>query len=106
MGWLKKKSNPLTDRQEALSKQIASLEAEIKRLDSKMNRGGTQPRAHSAGGFPRAPAQSAPTVTEARPTPPVSEPVFEDVSQERLHAPKETANPKELYNELGVRKYD
>src|SRR6266568_9033721 len=47
MGWLKKKSKPLTDRQQALNKQIASLEAEIKRLDAKVNRGPAQPRMRS-----------------------------------------------------------
>jgi|SRR5580765_3782613 len=108
MAWLKKKSNPLTDRQQALNKQIASLEAEIKRLDAKVHHGQGQPRMRSTALPHSSTLQHTPTVTESRTTPPAkaSEPIFEDVSQERIHTPTETANTPELYNELGVRKYD
>lgn len=108
MGWLKKKSNPLTDRAQALNKQIASLEAEIQRLDQKLNRGQSQARARTAAGPPTATMPLAPVVTELRthPTSKPNEPVFEEISQERIHTPTETASAPELYNELGVRKYD
>ena len=108
MSWLKKKSNPLSDRQQALNKQIASLEAEIKRLDSKMNRGQSQPRLRSTAVPRGATLRPPPAVKESRspPAPKADEPVFEDVSQERLYTAPETANPPEIYNELGVRKFD
>src|SRR5690242_16865192 len=36
MGWLKKKSDPISQRARALNAEIAALESQIKRLDSRL----------------------------------------------------------------------
>ena len=38
MGFFRKKADPISDRSKALNAQIASLEAEIKKLDSRLQR--------------------------------------------------------------------
>ncbi len=106
MGWLKKKNNPLTERAQELNKEIASLEAQIARLNVKAHRG--QP---STPGRPPPPPRPAPRVqiaTDARHTvrPPPTEPVFEEVGPDRF-APRTDSVPSTgLYNEQGVRKFD
>jgi len=95
-----KKSDPISERARSLNDQIASLEAEIKRLDNQLQHtpvprlrstavphGATVARAH----VPPAPAHAAP------------EPVFEEVKP--LRTTNETATPDQ-FNDLGVRKYD
>ena len=101
MGHAKKKVDPISDRSRALTDQIAALEAEIKKLDSQLQRapapkfrstaiphGATVARAHE-------PAPPLP--------PPVNEPVFEEVKP--LSDTQEIAAPDQ-FNDLGVRKYD
>jgi hypothetical protein len=106
MGWFNKKSDPISSRATALNAEIASLEAEIKRLDEKLHRGPGQPRLRSTA-VPhgqtishgdRASAPSGPVVP--------SDPVFEKVNPERL-SPRGAPVGSDLhYNELGVRKFD
>lgn len=107
MGWLKKKSNPFSERAKELTDEIALLEAEIKRLDSQMG---------SHQGLPRLRSTAVPhggtivhphTTSEAPASPPPSRavPVFVEVSKERLNNADHESEP-ELYNDLGVRKYD
>ncbi len=99
-----KKPDPISDKARALSSEIAALEAEIKKLDSQLART-PSPRFRStatppgvAGG--RAPEKVVPPAPAAK-----SEPVFEDIKRNPLSPPAENELP-EVYNELGVRKYD
>jgi hypothetical protein len=108
MGWFTKKADPISERARALNAEIAALEDEIKRLDVHLEQSASHPRLRSTA-LPR-----GPTVPHASPTPPpgaptaqpASEPVFEEVDQERLKARAEAPTTPEHYNELGVRKYD
>ncbi len=95
-----KKSDPISERASALNDQIASLEAEIKRLDTQLQHTPV-PRLRSTAvphgaTFARAP----------EPPPPIHiahEPVFEEVKP--LRPTNETTTPDQ-FNEFGVRKYD
>ena len=115
MSWLKKKSDPLSERARALNSEIAALEAQIKRLDVTLQHGPATARFRSTAvphgatlthatpttdPLPAAPAPALPTA------PKIHEPIFEDVGQEPLKPRAEPAATPEYYNELGVRKYD
>ena len=106
MGWLKKKSDPISDRASALSSEIASLEAQIKRLDDKLHRGPGQPRLRSTALPHGATISHNPNGPAAAPPPAPPEPVFEEINQERLTPKTELETATAHYNELGVRKYD
>ncbi len=98
MGFFKKKADPIIDRSKALNAQIASLEAEIKRLDHKLQQGAPpEPRGRSVGG---APSQGS---FRSRQTGVAREPVFERLDQRAIEP---AASTPEHFNDLGVRKYD
>ena len=115
MGWFKKKPDPITDRARALSDEIASLEAQIKKLGAKAEShspsaspvqsppGSPAPRLRSTaiphGGTASHPPQAHPSSTP-------TEPIFEEVDQQRLKSKIDTDSTPEHYNDLGVRKYD
>lgn len=106
MAWLKKRTDPISDRARALSSQIASLEAQIQRLDAKLQRGQSHPRLRSTAvphgaTITHTNQTTGPVTVTARP-----EPIFEEVNQTRLTTREETAVTPAHYNELGVRKYD
>jgi hypothetical protein len=118
MGWLKKKSDPLSERARALNAEIAALEAQIKRLDATLQqRNPTRKPAgfrstavphgatilHTTPGVEPASAAPAPPPPVA---PKVHEPIFEEVGQKPLHSQAEPATTPHHYNEWGVRKYD
>jgi hypothetical protein len=93
-----KKGDPISERARALNDQIASLEAEIKRLDSQLQQTPV-PKLRST-----AVPHGATVARSSDPHPPAThEPVFEKV-QPRRHV-EETAAPDQ-FNEFGVRKYD
>jgi hypothetical protein len=109
MAWLKKKPDPISDRARALNNRIAALESEIQRLDAQLQRNQGHPRLRSTAlphgstlnHLPADPAQTgAPNGAG------LSEPIFEEVDQDRLKARPEADTTPEHYNELGVRKYD
>jgi hypothetical protein len=101
MGWLKKKADPISERARALTEEIATLEAQIKRLDSRLNSTPPAPRLRST-----ALPHGAATVAHPPPSPAPAEPIFEEVNQNRLKTRSEPAATPEHFNELGVRKYD
>ena len=104
MGWFNKnKPDPISDRARALSEEIAALEAQIKRLDSQAH-AMPQPRLRSTA-FPHGAAGPAHHAPAPAPAPVPTEPIFEEVDQQRLQA-KEDIVPREHYNDLGIRKYD
>lgn len=106
MGWFKKKADPITDRARALTEEIAALEEQIKRLDSKLQPlpPAPAPRLRSTA-LPH--GASAPFHSPTPPEPPrPTEPIFEDVDQNRLKDKEEAAATREHFNDLGVRKYD
>jgi hypothetical protein len=98
-----KKPDPIRDKARALNDEIAALEAEIKRLDSQLARA-PAPKFRSTAlpqgaTIPRAPEKPAP------PRRAESEPVFEEIKRNPLAESGEGETP-EVYNELGLRRYD
>ena len=104
MDWFKKKPDPISDRARALSDEIAHLEVEIKRLDTQLKKGESHPRLRSTA-VPHGETVSHNKPSTAPPGSASHEPIFEDVGKNRL-APQASETTPELYNELGVRKYD
>lgn len=107
MAWLKKKSDPISERAKALNAEIAALEAQIKRLDTQLQRGQPPARVRSTvrpqgGGV----AQTPTTATASPPRTVAREPIFEDLENRDLKSPAPEVNVPELYNEHGVRKFD
>jgi hypothetical protein len=100
MAFSKKKFDPITDKAQGLNAEIAALEAEIKKLDSQIPRL-SEPRFRSTA----MPAGETIARPAEKPAPPPSEPVFEEVSRAKLAARADAEAP-ELFNDLGVRKYD
>ncbi|HEU5397615.1 MAG TPA: hypothetical protein VFV81_10625 [Verrucomicrobiae bacterium] len=93
----------ISERDSALSSQIAALEAEIKKIDSQLQNV-SKPKLRSTamphgGTVSRAPEKSAPAPA---PKPVAHEPIFEEI---KTVQPTDE-NAPDLYNELGVRKYD
>jgi hypothetical protein len=107
MGWFKKKSDLISDRASALNSEIASLEAQIKRLDEKLHHGPGQPRLRSTALPHGATISHNPNhPTPASPVTPPPDPVFEEINQERLTPKTDLETTTAHYNDLGVRKYD
>jgi len=110
MALLKRKADPISDRARELNGEIASLEAEIKKLDTRLQKDQErgQPRLRSTAiphaGTVNYPAHAVHEVAAAR-TAVAEEPIFEEVGQDLLKAKAETTTA-EHFNELGVRKYD
>ena len=95
-------ADPITERERALNQQISSLEAEIKRLDTQIQRAPT-PKLRSTA-IPHGTTISR----KAEPSPPppkpaASEPVFEEIKPLK---PRTETQGAEHFNDLGVRKYD
>jgi hypothetical protein len=87
-----KKPDLISDKARSLEAEIAALEVEIKRLD---NRSTATPH-----------GETIPHVVEKpAPPPPKVEPVFEELKSSPL-APRAVTEAPEIFNELGVRKYD
>jgi hypothetical protein len=104
MAFVKKKAkqvDPISERARTLNEQISSLESEIKKLDTQIQRTNT-PKFRSTA-IPH--GETIVRKSEPPPAPkPVShEPVFEEVNAKSFQP---EADPRDRYNELGVRKYD
>jgi hypothetical protein len=101
MGLFKKKPDPISDRSKALNAQIASLEAEIKKLSGKLQE--DKPSPHHARSTALPHSHGTPTARAAwQPR----EPVFEPVDHRHLQPSPDHEHTPEHYNDLGVRKYD
>ena len=115
MGWLRKRTDPISDRARQLNEEIAELEAQIKQLDALPQRDQPQPqpqpRLRSTAMPQRATVVSHSSPSSA-PVPQAAvggnahEPIFEEVHQDLLKSRGETATTPDHYNDLGVRKYD
>jgi len=108
MAWFKKNQDPISDRASLLNDQIAELEAQIKKLDSRLQRQGPQPRLRSTArpqGGTLAHTSSDNSRAGQR-SPAIHEPIFEEVNQNRLKDNAQPPTTPQHYNELGVRKYD
>jgi hypothetical protein len=95
MAWLKRKSDPISQRAKELNAEIANLEARIRRLD-------TQGKPESVPRKPR-PGNGA----SGAPSPaPSAVPSFEPGRHKLLAHPHDSPTTPQHYNEFGVRKYD
>src|SRR6202789_885686 len=98
-----KKPDLISDKARSLEAEIAALEAEIKRLDTQLQQPATGPKFRSTA-TPH--GETIPHVVEkTAPPPPKAEPVFEELKSSPL-APRAVTEAPEIFNELGVRKYD
>ena len=107
MAWFRKKPDLISDRERALSDEIAQLEVQIKELDGQMQRNHSQPRLASTAlphGASVAHAASAPSAGTSAPV--VHEPYFEETQRDWSKAQEETSTAPEHFNDLGMRKYD
>jgi hypothetical protein len=105
MSWFKKKSDPVSDRAQALNAEIAALEAQIKQLDEQLHHEVETPRLRSTA----VPHGSTIKHDLATPTPaanPPAEPVFEKINQDRITPRESLPNAPEYFNEFGLRKLD
>jgi hypothetical protein len=102
MGLLHKKPDPISDKARSLEAEIAALEAEIKKLDTQLART-PSPKFRSTAAPPGATIPRA--AEKPAPPPPKTEPVFEEIKRGPL-APVAGNETPEIFNELGVRKYD
>jgi cell division protein FtsB len=108
MGWLKKRPDPISDRERALSAEIAQLEERIKRLGSQVGQNPAQPKLRSTalpqGGMrPNSPPEEPPP--PAAP-PPGGTLIFEEMGRAKLDPHLDPKDTPAHYNDLGVRKYD
>jgi hypothetical protein len=102
MSLFKKKPDPISDRAQALTGEIAALEAQIRQFETQLKNQPPAPRLRPAA-LPQGQAPARPPEPSA---PPAHDPVFVKVEQNRLDTHGEAANTASHYNELGVRKYD
>src|SRR5471032_2059159 len=101
----KKKVNPadlISARARALNDQISSLESEIKKLDGQLQSSSAKPKLRSTT-IPHGATVSRKPEPPPAPKPVSHEPVFEEVNPKTFQP---EADPRDRYNELGVRKYD
>ena len=100
-----KKPDLISDKARALEAQIAALESEIQKLGGQIKRSeGPKFRSSTVpGGMGSARLQEPdkPALPAAK-----SEPVFEAVKGAGLTSTPATGDGPEIYNDLGVRKYD
>jgi hypothetical protein len=110
MALFKKKIDPISERAVALNAEIADLEAQIKRLDTQLQRNHApeeHPRLRSTALPHGATVHRLPELSAPPAAPPsAEEPIFEEVDQDRLKARDESTVAPEHFNDLGVRKYD
>jgi hypothetical protein len=97
----KKVVDPIADRARALNEQIATLEAQIKKLDSQLHTT-SKPKLRSTA-IPHGATIPRKAETPPPPAKTYAEPVFEEIKPPQTRMESETP---EMFNEMGVRKYD
>jgi hypothetical protein len=107
MGWFKKKPDPISERERALTAEIAQLEDRIKRLGSRVQQDQAQPKLRSTA-LPHGATRSNNPEPEPVPPPATDEGrlVFEEMGRAKLEPHVDPENTPAHYNDLGVRKYD
>ena len=109
MGWLKRKADPLQTRQRILNTQIAELETRIRRLSAQLParpQGAAEvPPVSPRSSPPASPATASVAAPPAAPRPATTQPMPRPAPKPSPVVPEPAAHP-ELYNELGVRKFD
>jgi len=107
MAFFKKKPDPLSDRARALNEEIARLESQIKKLDTRIQKNEPAPKLRSTA-LPHGSTVTHDPVPEEEPAAPAAhEPIFEDVDRGRLKDREENGSTTaEHFNDLGMRKYD
>ena len=103
MGLLKKKPDLISAKARSLEQEIAALEAEIKKLDTQLQRA-PSPKLRSTA-TPLGETISRTSEKSAPPPSKPADPVFEEITTAKAPARSLPEEP-ELFNELGVRKYD
>jgi hypothetical protein len=107
MAWLRKKTDPISDRARALNDEIAQLESQIKKLDTRLQKEQNQPKLRSTAMPHGETVSHAQSRVEAS-MPPVDkdeqEVILEQADVKKLE--KEDGDTPEHFNDLGVRKYD
>ena len=102
MPLFRKKADPISARASELNSQIATLEAQIRQLNTRIE--------HTTKPHPRVRSTAVPhgPTLLAEPLPPSAprEPVFERLDYQKAKGQPELEMSEERYNELGVRKYD
>jgi hypothetical protein len=101
MPLFRKKADPISARATELNSQIATLEAQIRQLHTRIEHGKAHPRVRSTA-VPHGPTLLAEPVPASAPR----EPVFEQLDYQKAKSLPELEMSPERYNELGVRKYD
>lgn len=99
MALFRKKADPIAVRSDALNSQISALEAQIRQLNTKIERAKSHPRVRSTA------VPQGPTVISG-PAPAPREPVFEQLNYQKAQDTQEIESSPDRYNDLGVRKYD
>ena len=102
MALSKKKSDPIAARARTLNDQIAAIESEIKKLDTQIQHA-PAPKLRSTAIPHGATVSHSSEKTAPAPKPVSHEPVFEEVNPKNFQP---EPDPRDRYNDLGVRKYD
>jgi hypothetical protein len=102
MPLFRKKADPISARATELNSQIASLEAQIRQLNTRIEHSRSQPPRVRSTAVPHGPTVVAEPVPASAPR----EPVFEQLDYQKAKEQPELEMSAERYNDLGVRKYD
>ena len=104
MPLFRKKGDPISARASELNSQIATIEAQIRQLNTRIEH--SNPKVHP----PRVRSTAVPhgptVVAEPVRAPVPREPVFEQLDYQKAKDQPELEMSQERYNDLGVRKYD
>lgn len=102
MPLFRKKADPISARATELNSQIASLEAQIRQLNTRIEHSRSQPPRVRSTAVPQGPTVVAEPVPASTPR----EPVFEQLDYQKAREQPEPEMSAGRYNDLGVRKYD
>ena len=104
MALFRKKADPISDRARALNSEIAALEAQIRKFESRLGQPSTDPD-HSASPFASKTSVRSGEPPD-RPIKPRPEPELAEVAPRPLISETELEREAVHLNELGVQKFD